>query len=174
LDDADDATWAVAQLVPQFQAAERATRHADRAGIVVYYPLVRERIRGRPGECRVRALFPSYFLIRETPIIYAAMRDAPGLRGFVRGASDEPATIGSADVARIRVMEDADGFVRLPKVSAECFAHGARVKVQSGPFCGLEGLYEGMSARGREVILLEVLGASRRTEVAEGTALAAA
>jgi transcriptional antiterminator RfaH len=166
--------WAVACLVPQFAADRRALDSADRLGFRSYYPRYVHRVRrpGYPPEDRVRPVFPSYLFLFLVDAWHQLL-GAPGIRSLLMDG-ESPAVLPEHEVERLRVMEDAAGFIRLPKVSAECFAQGAKVRVESGPFRGLSGLYEGMSSRGREMLLLELLGGSRLVEVAEGTALAAA
>jgi hypothetical protein len=44
-------------------------------------------------------------------------------------------------------------------------APGATVAIVDGPFRGLEGIYAGMGARERELVLLNVLGAQRPVAV---------
>jgi hypothetical protein len=60
---------------------------------------------------------------------------------------------------------EVGGIVRLPKPPP--FRSGDRVRVVRGPFEGHFGLYDGMAPRERIFVLLSMLGASIRTEMAE-------
>jgi hypothetical protein len=42
------------------------------------------------------------------------------------------------------------------------------VTVADGPFRGFDGIYAGQKAAEREIILLEILGATRPVEIASG------
>ncbi len=155
-------------------AAERAQSAIQRLGHQHYYPCYRERVarRGAQPVHRVRALFPSYIFVFIADA-WSELRSANGLRGVIMDG-ELPARLHEREISALRAKEDAEGFIRLPRISAECFAKGQKVRIESGRFQGFTGLYDGMSSRGREIVLLEMLGASRAVEVAEETALAAA
>jgi transcription antitermination factor NusG len=57
------------------------------------------------------------------------------------------------------------GFVRLPEGRGSPvkrqIAIGAKVRIASGPFGGMSGLYAGQSTRERELVLLNLLGGQR-------------
>jgi hypothetical protein len=42
------------------------------------------------------------------------------------------------------------------------------VSIAAGPFAGFDGIYAGQRAQDRELILLEILGATRPVEIASG------
>jgi hypothetical protein len=54
----------------------------------------------------------------------------------------------------MRGREDSRGYIKLPK---ERYLRGQRIQIASGLFQGRFGLYQGMTARQREVVLLDVL-----------------
>ena len=62
-------------------------------------------------------------------------------------------------------MIDGHGFIKLPEAPPppirRKIAIGAKVRIRSGPFGGMSGLYAGMSTKDREKILLNLLGSQR-------------
>jgi transcription antitermination factor NusG len=62
-------------------------------------------------------------------------------------------------------MIDGHGFISLPDRPStpvkRKIAIGALVRIASGPFGGMSGLYAGMSTKDREKILLNLLGSQR-------------
>ena len=53
-------------------------------------------------------------------------------------------------------------------VVRRAFEPGAKVRVTDGPFRGFNGLHTGMSRSDRELVLLDILGASRPVEISAG------
>jgi transcription antitermination factor NusG len=86
--------------------------------------------------------------------------------GVIRLLMDgqQPARVPDAVIDGIRERE-VGGIVRLPR--PQPFRSGDRVRVVRGPFEGHFGLYDGMAPRERIFVLLSMLGASIRTEMAE-------
>ena len=75
-----------------------------------------------------------------------------------------PARVGDAVIDNIRSRERG-GLVELPK--REVFKPGDRVRVVQGPFAGQLGLYAGMRAHERVLVLLALLGGQQRVELAQ-------
>lgn len=69
---------------------------------------------------------------------------------------------------------DADGIIRLSssltsQSVVRCpFEPGAKVAIVDGPLRGFNGLHTGMSTRDRELVLINILGASRPVEISAG------
>jgi transcription antitermination factor NusG len=69
---------------------------------------------------------------------------------------------------------DADGIIRLlssltaQSVVRRAYEPGAKVWVTDGPFRGFNGLHTGMSTRDREMVLINILGATRPVEISAG------
>jgi hypothetical protein len=67
-------------------------------------------------------------------------------------------------------MIDGHGYISLPDRPStpvkRKIAIGARVRIASGPFGGMSGLYAGQSTRERELILLNLLGSQRPVAIA--------
>jgi transcriptional antiterminator RfaH len=78
-------------------------------------------------------------------------------------AGDLPAKL-PADVVPMLRKQERDGIVRLPKPRG--VQVGDRVRIIRGSFVDHIGLYDGMDARQRVFVLLELFGRSTRTEIA--------
>ena len=150
--------WAVVLTHPQ--AERRALAHLERQGFVCYAPRTRN-IKIRNGSrVQVEAwLFPRYLFIWIADRWHSVLSTL-GVSTLLRNG-DTPAKLPSIWIETMQAQEK-DGFVILPK---ERFRKGERVQINSGVFAGLCGIYEGMSSRQRELVLLDVLG---RVELAVG------
>lgn len=69
-------------------------------------------------------------------------------------------------------MIDGHGYIKLPETPPPPVRRkitiGAKVRIASGPFGGMSGLYAGQSTRERELVLFNLLGASRPVAIAAG------
>jgi transcription antitermination factor NusG len=74
---------------------------------------------------------------------------------------DQPAFLSAKAIDNIKAREDVEGIVHLPK--PENLQRGEHVKITHGPLAGKFGIYEGMSVKDREKVLLDYLG--RKTHV---------
>jgi hypothetical protein len=77
------------------------------------------------------------------------------------------------EIAKLIARADPDGIVRLsarpPGASPpRILTPGAEVVIADGPFRGFSGIRQGMSAHDRELVLINILGASRPVEIAAG------
>jgi transcription antitermination factor NusG len=74
------------------------------------------------------------------------------------------------EIAKLIERSDPDGVIRLnarPIANQQrVLMKGARVAIADGPFRGFEGVYAGQTARERELVLLNVLGAARPVAIA--------
>jgi transcriptional antiterminator RfaH len=76
----------------------------------------------------------------------------------------EPARVPLAVIEDLRSRMDADGVIALPKRPR--FKLGDRVEIVGGAFSGRLAIYAGQGQRAREAVLLSILGAQRRIEIA--------
>ena len=142
-----------------------AAESVCQAGFEVLAPKLRERVGSR---WRTVPLFPGYFFVRVIDR-WRAIQHSMGVLTIVKvGAT--PARCPDAEIAALLERSDADGIIRLVARPLHPRRHiltpGAAVAITGGPFAGLNGVYAGMSARERELVLLNILGASRQVEVA--------
>jgi transcription antitermination factor NusG len=100
-------------------------------------------------------LFPGYLFSRLAldSQSWIAARSAPGVSYFL-GTRELPTPLPEALVAEIRTQVDARSRARQLRV----FHPGERVLIQSGPFAGLEAIFDGsLGAAGRVRVLLAVV-----------------
>ena len=75
-------------------------------------------------------------------------------------SGDKPARLDDRWVDSMKARENKEGFIALP---TEKYKRGERVRIQAGLFSGHLGIYQGMTSKQREVVLLDMLG---RVEIA--------
>ena len=82
---------------------------------------------------------------------------------------DTPSRCPDVEIARLKARTDERGIIRLPPPPGpkrrRRIAAGTKVSIIGGPFQGLHGLHTGLTAREREIVLLDLLGAQRRVEI---------
>jgi len=143
--------WSVVQSHP---ACERkAITNIERQGFTCYAP--KEKIirivRGRKVH-DARWLFPRYLFVWITDHWYALFGTF-GVSSLIMNG-DKPAKLPEGWVEKMKERE-IGGLIVL---NASRFKKGQRVEVTGGLFAGHHGLYQGMTSRQREVILLDALG----------------
>ena len=151
---------------------ERLALHClNVSGFETYVPRVKERriVRGRKVS-EIAPLFPSYaFILIE--LQWHKARFALGVAALIMDG-ERPARVPDAVIADLHDRERG-GLIRLPPPPkpATPFATGDLLRVRSGPFTGLNGLYAGMAPRERIFVLLRMLGGERSVELAQGDVL---
>lgn len=160
--------WAVAQT-----SINRERSTADRIaeiGFEVFVPKARMRIN---GDSRVVALFPGYLFVR---IIdrWRVVNKTIGVLGMIM-SGERPARCPENEIEKIK-SQMCNGLVQLPKPVPKPrvlpFKIGQAVRIISGSFCGFDAIFDGMSARERELVLLDMLGRKARVELAPADGLA--
>lgn len=151
--------WAVATTHPQ--AERKALDNLQRQGFLCYAPRGKgmrvHRGRKRPF---VFYLFPRYVFVW----IEQQWHSINGTFGISQVLTNErgvPSRLPSQWVDTMRAQEK-DGVIVLPQ---ERYRIGQPVQITGGLFTGLVGLYQGMSSRQREIVLLSALG---KVELAAG------
>jgi transcriptional antiterminator RfaH len=130
-------------------------------GFEVFLPLVQTKRASAP-------LFASYFFVRIVDR-WRAINSTFGILCLVR-VGDCPARCPDREIDALKAMIDGHGFIKLPEAPSppvrRAIAIGAKVRITSGPFGGMSGLYAGMSTKDRERVLLHVLGGQREVRIA--------
>jgi transcriptional antiterminator RfaH len=137
--------WAVVQVESQCEHTVRLL--LARAKYETYMP----RIKVRGG--RILPLFPSYLFVRIVDQFYPVMWTPRVIRLLMSG--DKPARLPEKTVDEIRKRQ-VGGFVKLP--SPPRLRKGQHVRITRGYFEGQIAIYEGMTSKDRERVLLDLLG----------------
>jgi len=136
-----------------------AVANLERQGYEVYLPRVVETVRrgGRRHE-RIGPLFPRYLFLHlnEGQQALRPVAFTFGVAGVVRFGSRYTVVPDKVIRDLHSRAEPQSGLHRLK--SGLQLAPGAAVKVSSGPFDGLEGVFEREAGADRVVVLLQLLG----------------
>ena len=154
--------WAVARTLVHREsfAAERVAE----AGFQVFMPRIKTRIGAR---WLTTPLFRNYLFGR---IIdrWRIVERTLGVMKLVK-FGDAPAHCPDAEIAALLERSDADGIVRLPPRAPprarHVFAAGDPLMIVDGPLKGLSAIHSGMTAREREIVLIDLIGRQRPVAV---------
>lgn len=143
--------WAVVTTFPRSETL--ALAQLRQQGFVCYAPVERAyRVRNGTRSPYLRLLFPRYLFIWVVDQWRSVLGTFGVSRLLMNGERPSRLPVGWVDGMRSR---EKNGAVELPK---ERFYLGQRVQVARGLFRGQRGLYQGMTSRQREVVLLDALG----------------
>jgi transcriptional antiterminator RfaH len=144
--------WSVVRSLPHREAFAAERLRMDH-GFEVFLPLVQTKRASTP-------LFAGYLFCRIVDR-WRSINTTLGVLCLVR-TGDCPARCPDREIDSLKAMIDGHGYIKLPEVrgapAERKIAIGAKVRIASGPFGGLNGLYAGQSTRERELILLDLLG----------------
>ena len=153
------AYWCAARLLARRE--HLALRFLAQSGYETYFPQLREhrvsfgrKIEVRPG------LFPGYAFVL-IQLQWHTARWAPGTLGLIMDGI-QPAKVPDPVIEEIRSRE-RNGLVELPR--REVFKAGDKVRITQGLLLGHIGLYAGMRAHERVLVLLALLGGQQRVEL---------
>jgi transcriptional antiterminator RfaH len=147
--------WSCAQVE---SLRERTAQRWLEPEFETYLPVI------RAANSRIVPLFPNYLFVRLGEFRWSAVDNTIGVIKLLR-SGERPAELKDETVDAIKSRE-RDGIVRLPKPRGLLI--GDRVRLVRGSFADHIGLYDGMDARQRVFVLLELFGRKTRTEVAAG------
>jgi transcriptional antiterminator RfaH len=158
--------WAVVRAVPHHDRL--AAECVAMAGFETFVPKIRVKVESR---WRTTPLFAGYFFTRIVDQ-WRVLERTMGVLCVVKVGA-VPSRCPDAEIAALLERSDPDEVIRLRArpVAApprRVLAPGAKVAIVDGPFRGLEGVYAGMSARERELVLLNVLGGPRPVAISAG------
>ena len=120
-----------------------------------YFPRIKQR-------SRISGLFPGYLFVRAGKQWSPIRWTAHVVRVLMSG--DRPAQLSDKIVDEIRKRQ-IGGFVKLPAPTR--LKRGQRVRITRGSFEGQVAVYEGMSSKDRERVLLDLLGQKVSVELPE-------
>jgi transcriptional antiterminator RfaH len=131
-----------------------AQRFLSQADFETYLPMI-------GGKNRAVPLFPAYLFVRLGDTGWSRIDNTIGVLQLLR-SGDKPAKVPDHIINEIRGREH-NGVVRLPE--RPCWQPGERVRIDKGTFLGQTGLFDGMSARERVFVLLNLFGRQTRAEL---------
>ena len=159
--------WYLVQTKPANESL--AQSNLIRQGFEVYLPrLLQPQRRGGRWRDRIVALFPRYLFLRlvESTQSLAPVRSSVGVAGVVRFGS-RYAVVPDHIVADLMARSDPDSGLH-QMVSEPIFAPGTRVRITTGAFDGLEGIFERTVGADRVDVLLRLLGQDASVRVPAG------
>jgi transcriptional antiterminator RfaH len=132
----------------------------DRHGVEVFLPMLRERKVHR-GECRrtTSPLFPRYLFAKfDVSSQLRAVTYARGVKSVVTFGS-APSMVDESIIHAIR-SQLTEGVTELAE---DRFSPGQMVRIQDGPLCGLEAVFERkLNGTSRTVLLLKAISFQAR------------
>lgn len=132
----------------------------DRLGVEVFFPMLRER-KALHGKCCLRTspLFPGYLFAKfDVASQLRAVTYARGVKSIVTFGSGS-SMVDESIVQAIR-SKTTDGVLEL---SVSRFSHGQVVRIQDGPLCGLDAVFEKkLDGTSRVVLLLKAISFQAR------------
>lgn len=161
----DEATkrWYVIQTNPREE--DRALHYLHEKGVETFFPRIKVmRYRGVKVGPTIKPMFPSYLFAR-----FVAAQEFPYVRwtrGVKRilGSENEPLPLADEVVNLIQERADSQGVARVGRR----LKPQDRVRIRSGPFKDLLGIFEReLDDRGRVEILLSLVGYQARVQIHE-------
>lgn len=156
--------WYLVRTKPNAEATAQAS--LTRQAYDVYLPRLLQSVpwRGRSRD-RIAPLFPGYLFLRldEGRQPLSPVRSTPGVANIVCFGQSY-AIVPDPVIDDLRGRADpASGLHRLR--AARRPVPGAKVRIASGPFDGLEGIFERETGTDRAIVLLRVLGQTASVRV---------
>lgn len=155
------AEWYVVQT--QARAEQRADANLRQQGFQSYLPRLRcERRHARKRETVLAPLFPGYLFVK-LDLAQHRWRSINGTFGVSQLVcyGDRPAAAPQGIVEELMTREDQEGLITL---EPRRFIKGETLRFVSGTMKDCLGLFEGMAARERVIVLLDLLGRKVRVE----------
>ena len=152
--------WYVAKSKPQKD--HLLLNYLSQWGVKVFAPSIIQP--GRGGQT-IKPLFPTYLFCHLDPksSVWPVVRWAPGMAYFL-SCDNEPIQVAQEMIDYLTKQADRWNNQGFPRH----LAPGEKIMVMSGPFAGLEGIFqEYLPSKQRCRILLEVVGRLARVELSE-------
>jgi len=154
-------SWYAVNTKPCCEAIACAS--LDRHGVEVFLPMLRER-KVLHGKCRptTSPLFPRYLFAKfDVSSQLRAVTYARGVKSIVTFGSG-PSMVDESIIHAIR-SQLTEGVIELPE---DRFSPGQVVRIQDGPLCGLEAVFERkLEGTSRAVLLLKAISFQARVSL---------
>ena len=144
-------SWFAVQTRPKYEA--RVAVALRNKGYDSFFPTYRERRRrsGRWVESE-RPLFPCYVFCRLTDTVWGKVVLTSGVVRLV-GAGSTPVGIPNCEIDPLRRVNESD----VSRVPWKRITIGTRIRIESGPLKGIEGIYSPDSDDRRLILSVELL-----------------
>ena len=156
-------SWFAVMTKPRAEA--EAQMFLTRQGFETLFARTRRSVRAASGMVvRTESLFPRYVFIHSDPSSQSLepVRSTRGVTTIVRFGG-EPARVPDAVIQQIRARIDVDdGFVKLAPPE---LLIGTKVRINEGPFSGLDAIFAARQGEDRVCLLLSMLGSEREIVV---------
>ncbi len=149
-------SWYAVYTQPRGEAI--AGENLQRQGFEVLLPMyLKRRSHARRIDTVPAPLFPRYLFASfdAEKSGWRTIRSTRGVIDLVRSGLD-PVPVSQAIVDEIRCRQDEQGYAVLARHYN--FKRGARIRIDEGPFAGLEAIFESQRDDERVVALLQLLG----------------
>ena len=159
----DRKAWYVLTSKPRQDAY--AEEQLNNQGYVTYRPLAMRERRRRGKLVKVtESLFPRYLFIQLDRVEddWSPIRSTYGVTGFVR-FGDFPLSVPDGLIGDLRKRESQ---FQEKAIDLDRFQRGDVVRIASGPFQGLEAVFERYSGEERAILLMNVLNEQAKVSVA--------
>lgn len=154
--------WYLLTSKPQSDAY--AETHLINQGYEVYRPLAKRLRKRRQKVAEVfESLFPRYLFIHldRTHDNWVPIRSTRGVTGFVRFGIN-PAVVPDALIETLRLNEDD---LSQKVINLDRFKKGEKVIIESGPYEGLNAIFEAYNGEQRAIILLNMLNTTAKLSI---------
>ena len=152
--------WFAVHSRPRMEAL--ALEHLQNQGFHSWLPKLARRVRRKARWVSVvEPLFARYLFLRVDPQVHdiSPIRSTKGVVNLVRqGGVPLPIPEAAMD-ALFEAVDETSGLHCLSETEAPTLAPGTPVTVLSGPFAGMEGVFQKASGEARALVLLTVLNA---------------
>ena len=154
--------WYLLTSKPQNDAY--AETHLINQGYEVYRPLAK-RLRKRRQKVAevIESLFPRYLFIHldRTSDNWSPIRFTRGVTGFVKFGTN-PAVVPDSIIETIKHNEDE---LSQKAIDLDRFKKGEKVMIESGPYVGLNAVFEAYDGDQRAMILLNMLNTTAKLSI---------
>lgn len=154
-------SWYLAASKPRQES--KAVQHLENQGIFAFSPIIQvEKVRAGKKILVEEALFAGYLFINISSDSekWHKVRSTRGVRDWIRFAGNVaklPNSLIQPLISLSKEKAQNSGFKPIKK--------GDFVRVLSGPFEGLKGVFESQCGEKRSMILIEFLGSQNRLQV---------
>jgi len=158
--------WYAVHTHPQGET--HAYRHLKRQGFEVYLPrYLKKRSHARRIDWRPSPLFPRYLFVGMDieKIRWRAIQSTVGVSHLVC-LGDRPTPVLGNIIDTLRAQENDKGMVDLGTDST--YTRGDEIKILSGAFSEITGLFECRGDRDRVTLLLDLMGRRMRVQTSLG------